>query len=41
MAYRDITSQGTEVLWGTRAAERTLKQERDLNESIRLELGRR
>ena len=41
MGYRDITFQGASELWGTRRQKEMLKQERDLNESIMSELGRR
>ena len=32
MGYRDITSQGASVLWGTRAVERDKKRQQELEQ---------
>lgn len=39
MGYRDITSQGTEVLWGTRAAERNAETRKRLEQEHNVRIG--
>ena len=39
MAYRDITSQGTEVLWGMRAAERNAETRKRLEREHKVRVG--
>ena len=39
MAYRDITSQSTSVLWGTRAAERNTETRKRLEQEHNVRIG--
>lgn len=39
MSYRDITSQSTEVLWGTRAAERNAETRKKLEKEHNVKIG--
>ena len=39
MAYRDITSQSTSVLWGTRAAERNAETRKKLEKEHNVKIG--
>ena len=39
MAYRDITSQSTSVLWGTRAAERDAETRKRLEREHKVRVG--
>ena len=39
MSYRDITSQSTEVLWGTRAAERNAETRKRLEREHKVRVG--
>lgn len=39
MGYRDITSQSTEVLWGTRAAERNAETRKKLEKEQNVKIG--
>ena len=41
VSYRDITSQSTEVLWGTRAAERNAETRKRLEREQMSESGTR
>lgn len=39
MSYRDITSQGASVLWGTRAAERNAETRKRLEREHKVRVG--
>ena len=39
VSYRDITSQSTEVLWGTRAAERNAETRKRLEREHKVRVG--
>ncbi len=39
MSYRDITSQGASVLWGTRAAERNAETRKKLEKEHNVKIG--
>lgn len=39
MAYRDITSKGASVLWGTRAVERDKKRQQELEQLHNVRIG--
>ena len=39
MGYRDITSQGASVLWGTRAAERNAETRKRLERERNVRIG--
>ena len=39
MGYRDITSQGASVLWGTRAAERNAETRKRLEREHKVRIG--
>lgn len=39
VSYRDITSQSTEVLWGTRAAERNTETRKRLEQEHNVRIG--
>lgn len=39
MSYRDITSQSTEVLWGTREAERNAEARKRLEQEHNVRIG--
>lgn len=39
VSYRDITSQSTEVLWGTRAAERNAETRKRLGQEHNVRIG--
>lgn len=39
MSYRDITSQGASVLWGTRAAERNTETRKRLEKEHNVRIG--
>lgn len=40
MGYRDITSQGASVLWGTRAVERDKKRQQKLEQLHNVRVGK-
>ena len=40
MGYRDITSQGASVLWGTRAVERDKKRQQELEQLHNVRVGK-